>query len=772
MIITRRRWIEGACCAGVLVIAACGGVDSPDHVRQLHAEGRFEDSIEPLRDLLAEQPEDAELHYLHGVALIGAGEPRSAIWSLRKASEAPEWLVRASIELASIELDAQNWPRVIEAADRVLAAEPDHRRALFLRGEAHLGGKDGALQALADFEHLLELRPDHYSAQLRRAAALLMLDRIDEATLAMETLEASVEEEAVDDQFRAHLCTTRAVFDAEKGEVDVAEASFEECLERFPLNAIVLGQAMSFFDGRGEPEHANAMLQGVLEKAPHLLGYRAQLAARLRNAHDEEAAESLLRAGLGVGNAQHEAGIWTELTNHYLVLNDLPAAVEAYEGALALSPQPSTFAILTHADLLARAGQHERALEVASQLEDDAYRGLVEARIHLNEGRPAQALARFDAIFPSWPDNAGARYYAARAAEQLGDFERAVEEYRQSLRSGAEHSEAGLRLAMLLWAAGAPQLAWTGINHHVQAHPQDADAVPVLLGLAAEGGVTQLQAMLRQLRGTPHWPRALAIRIDTIAKQQGLDAALQAIRSQQSLDLTEARALPVLRASVVHLAAAGELAEAREHLKAALAANPDSADLHEIDGLLLEAEGASTETVQAAYLLALSHEPDHAQALTALGGIEERAGHVEAALDYYDRATRARFQDPDPARRAALLAARTGLLRDAEQRWEALLREHPWDAGGARALARLRLNRGDTSDRSLELARRAVMFQGGPEARDLLVEMHRARGEPERAAQVLEQLEAITSETAVVVGEIPHTGTQQAAEPGPAGEQP
>jgi hypothetical protein len=61
-----------------------------------------------------------------------------------------------------------------------------------------------------------------------------------------------------------------------------------------------------------------------------------------------------------------------------------------------------------------------------------------------------------------------------------------------------------------------------------------------------------------------------------------------------------------------------------------------------------------------------------------------------------------------------------GRSDQAEQRLEALLAERPYDAAAARALAELRLARGVKDDRTVELARRAVVFQGGPEAEALL----------------------------------------------------
>jgi hypothetical protein len=85
---------------------------------------------------------------------------------------------------------------------------------------------------------------------------------------------------------------------------------------------------------------------------------------------------------------------------------------------------------------------------------------------------------------------------------------------------------------------------------------------------------------------------------------------------------------------------------------------------------------------------------------------------------------------------------KAGRVDEAEAIWEEQLREHAWDAAAARALARLRLDREESDDRTLELAERAVLFRGGDAARDLLLEVHRKRGETSRAEQLARAFQA------------------------------
>jgi tetratricopeptide (TPR) repeat protein len=722
---------------------ACDRPPSIDEIRVLQDQGRYAATIEPLRARIEAHPEDAEAHLLYGIALGRTGASRVAVWSLRKAAEAPEFRIDANLELATTAGNSGNWQQAIEAADLVIELDPENISAHLIRGEAILGeGKDPD-RALEDFEFILDLDAANVPALSSRAAALLMAGRADEASEALEELDAVVAENAPkDSKILARLCATQAVLRAERGEVADAEARFAACLEEFPGQAVVVQPALTFFDQIGKTGRADEILENALELAPESQSYRRMLASRAAARGDVVAAEVILRSGVEFEDPELRAAAWTDLTNFYLERDDLPAAIETYEQALALSEDPPQLAILSHADLLARDGQHERALEVAGQLENDDYRGLIEARIHLNEGRPAKALARLDEILPNWPNNAGARYYAARAAEQLGDFTRAIEEYRQSLRSAPNQTEAALRMAKLYFAAGAFQNAWNSGGQYLRAHPTDPEGVWVMVRASATGDPANLRGLFNQLSKTPLWPVALAARADVLGESLGAEAALEWIQGAKGLDLTQASNVDVLRAKVKHSLAAGDRGEAERAMQAALDADPGFSAFHEIHGRVLEASATPIEEVRAAYQRATELDSKNAHALEALGRLAENEGAVDDALVLYDRATAAHPEDPGSARRAAALARAAGRTEEAEGRWEELLLEHPWDAAAAQQLAQMRLDRGQADDSIVALAERAVLFRGGPEAQQLLVRVHEARGEKKRAAEVSRAIES------------------------------
>lgn len=740
----RVRAASTACWIWLLVVAAgCDRTISLEEARALHAQDRYAETVEPLRKRLDASPDDPEAHLLYGTALSKTGSPRVAVWSLRKAAESPEWTVPATIELAAAHARASNWKEAIEAAEAVLELEPDNLAAHIVRGEAYLSEGEEPEKALEDFDFVLEQDPMSRPALSSRASVLLLVGRVDEASEAIDQLEALAAGTPGDELAQAELCTVQSVLLQERGELTDAESRFEDCLERFPSQGVVVEAAMGFFDAKGDFARSTAVLEKALELAPESIIFRRTLAMRAQLSGDPEKALAILKDGLSTQNPELRTALWTDITNYHVDRDELPEAIAAYEEALALVDHPPQISILTHADLLARAGRHADALRVAKGLENDAYVGLIEARIALDQGDPKRALARLDEVFPTWPNNAGARYYAARAAEQMGDFARAIEEYRQSLRSAPQETEAGLRLAKLYLAAGSFQEAWNLAGQYVMVNPDDVEGGRVVAAAAAKDEDADLQRLLSQMRGTRLWPAAAAVRAQFVAGRKDAKTALAWLDSlrMSDADWNNPGYAELLRTRILLLDSAGDKSGADKTLESALAAQPESSEFLEIRAALLESRGAAAAEIRVAFEQALEKDEGNWLANEGLARALEQAGDFPGAIAHYDRSTQAHPESPIAARKAAALAAREGDRVDSEKRWALLLKEHPWDAEAARALTLIRKDRGETDDVTLDYAERAVMFGGGKEAEALLIQIHEARGEKERAQDVARAFE-------------------------------
>jgi tetratricopeptide (TPR) repeat protein len=723
---------------GSWATTGCSRPASLEQIRELQAKGQYAETLEPLRERLKSTPDDLETHYLYGVALSRTGSNRVAVWSLRKAAEDEKWKLPATLELAAAESRSQNWDSAITAASEVIDAEPDNLEARMLRGDAYASEGKKLDLALADYDYVLAKEPTSVQALNSRASTLLLLNRIDEASEAIDQLEALVDKNPMDDANRAHLCAAQAVLRRERGEVEEAEKRLEECLEQFPTFAIVVDSAIDLYDSSGKPERSTAILEKALEVAPLSVSYRRTLALRMEASGHSDRALEVLKDGLKTDNREILSAVWTDIANYHLHKDEVPEALEAFEQALALNEDPPELAILTHADLLARVGRYDDALKVAKNLKNDAYVGLIEARIALDQGDPKRALARLDQVFPTWPNNAGARYYAARAAEQMGDFVRAIEEYRQSIRSAPDQTEAALRLANLYLAAGAHEDAWNTAAQYINDHLDDPEGARVIVGAASRDRKASLRGLMAQVQGTPLWPAAVATRAGQMAQWDGPKAALAWIdkTAGPEIDWTSPAIAELLRKRVLLMLEAGQAKEAEKVTAAAIAAHPESAPLLEVEAARLEASGADAQVVRSAFEAAIARDEKNALALEGLGRVLDRAGDVAGAIAFYDRATKVHPESPTAARRAAQLSAEAGKADEAERRWNELLKERPWDAEAARALTDIRVARKQTDAVTRDYAERAVMFGGGKPAEEVLVRVYELRGEHERAEVV------------------------------------
>jgi len=716
---------------------ACDRGPSLEDVRGLHAQGQFAASLEPLRALLETAPDDPEVNYLYGLTLNRTSTSPIAKWALRKAAEDPNWSAAANLELAAASVRSGNLEDGIAYASAVLETSPQSIQALSLRGMTYLNEGNDPEAALEDFERILDIDANNQSAMASRAATLLVLGEIEEAAEAIAAIDAVAAAHSAPAATRATLCATRARLDAERMEFEAAEQAFLACLEAHPFSGLVLKESILFFDQTERQGRGTEILRSALSSSPNSSSYRQMLAKREIAAGDVDRAEATLLEGTRLPDLKSQSEAWVALTNLYTDRDDLTAAIAAYRKAIELAQSPSQLSILTLADLLARNEEHAEALEIARSLERDTYRGLIEARVHLNELRPAEALARLDEVLPGWPNNAGARFYAARAAEQLGDFTRAVEEYRQSIRSGPEQTEAALRLARLYYEAGSLKNAWNHAAQHFRSHPDDPAAVRLMLRAVSSGEAESFSRLLSGLKGSPMWPTALAIQAVRVERANGAAAALDFLDGLDDLDLMLPENVEPLRTKVRLLLEAGRQSLALETARSAIKANPDLGELYEVLGSALVTSGAKPSEIRVALERAVMLDPSGWRGLQAAAGFEEREGQTEKALELYRRAATVAPDQESPGRARARLLERMEQPLVAEEAWEKHLREHPWDSEAAAALVALRLASGRQDERTIELAERAVLFRGGEAAQQQLIDLHFSRGETERA-QALE----------------------------------
>jgi len=714
---------------------ACGSSpeDRLQEARSLQAARDFEASLEPLRELLRAAPDDPELNHLYGLALLRTRQPEFAIWPLRKAAAHPERAVEDGLLLTRALLRGGSPHDAAQQAERVLELEPDHVEALRLLVEAKLDARRNE-EVLADVERLLARVPDDPNALMSRLGALLNLGRVEEAEESLAALRKVAEDPEAPVEWQSRLCAASATFAREKGDPDAAETEWEACLERFPGEEVAVFGGVEFFDGRSKARRGLEILRRAHEAEPHHLLFTQALASRLAASGKQDEAEELLLAA--TRDAANETQAWLGLAVYHEQRDEVAKAGEALAKGLERMDEAPPSLVAAYVDLLIRAGDYEKAEELIADLEGEPLMvNLLGGRLHLARGEPAEALAALEEGLRLWPDNSVARWLAAQAAEQLGDDERALREYREAVRSDPANRDAVFDLVRWLEARGLDEEAMPILARYRNENPRDADALVLALRIASRLGQPRVvEQLVRRLRELPGQRAVVELELASIrAAQAGPAAGIDSIR-RAGLDLTRPANGEVLGLLVEYLVVEGLAEEALEAVGPALAAHPDEARFYELRGRALRGAG-DADPARRALERALELEPERPGALAELAALSAESGDREAAIALYDRAARAAPEDPSHGWAAIELVEASGDDAELERRLEALLKGPASHPQAADLMARRLLAR--DPERAFELARRAVRSGGGPGALETLGRAQLERGDAAGAARTL-----------------------------------
>jgi tetratricopeptide (TPR) repeat protein len=735
-------------------IIACGFSDPLEAIRRAQAEGRIEETIEPLRALLKERPGDAEVLFIYGLALSNTGKSGLAEWSLREAMKDPDWTVTAGLRLAADAARSRNFESAIAVSSQILELESDNIDALLIRSSAYTHSRMYHAEALEDAKRVLELDPDNLLVLEAKILALIGLERIDELTEAIEELGRRIDEGDSHSGATAWHCATTALFAWESDDIELANSRWDLCLEMHPSDPEVVWKVLPYYDSEARYNRSVEVLVAALAERPAARSYRVNLAARYMNAGELEKAEEVLLAGTEIDNPALSSAGWLDLAKYYQEVERYEEAADAVGRGVGIveevaEPQPAL--LFEYADSLLIAGQFEDALEVVERMNYAPYREMIKARIAQERRDFPLALKHFKAAFQLWPDNPWARYYAAIVSEAVGDFDGAVEQYRYSIRISPGATDSRIRVARLHLAEGRPghavQILRTKANEASLGPEGDLLSLE-LWARAGRGG--EIRVLLEKIRtGSPHLiGQALARTTLGLNGVAGPKVAVMSLRKSGQIDFADLNYSDAIRA-LIEYSVAGELDDdASGDLATALAANPKAASLLEILAFQLELTGAPADAIRSAYNDVLAIEPENARGLAGLARQAAKLDNAESSLSYFDRAAAA---DPDEESHVieacrALIAL--GRRDEAEERLNKLLDRVQYEGAAAALLVGLHLDRALSADRTLDLAKRAVRFGGGIEGLNLLARVYVARHEPDLAKRATDRVTEILKKRA------------------------
>ena len=705
--------------------------DTLEEARALHEVGAHEEAEALFREILEANPHDAEARYLLGLTLLQLGRPGEALYPLEVASRSEEFGHQANLLISSMLLQQNNYEDAIERAERVLAEDPENENALVTRAHAALSIGKGEI-ALDSADRLIALNPEARGFQVVRADALARADRIDEAEALYNQL---IDEQYGEPIERGMICVKLADFYRERrNDSERSVAAMHECVGKYLDLSQVAAAAVKSFDDIERPEEALIVLRRAVEANPDAVGLRQILADRLIVAGELAEAE---RIALDFVEETPSANAWAVVANIRRRTNDLEGALEAIDTSLSMAEEGGgrEEKKFTRAKLLVLLDRLEDAEAAIPELED-LYATVIRGQLALKRGDPIRALELFEKAEAQWPDNTPLRELAARAAFEIGDEERAIQELREVTRQAADETDAALTLALFYYVRGEYQQAIAFALRHINFRGIATPDAHLILARSqrALGRDMELKVTLAELARYDDGrfaSVAMAEMADMVAKELGPEAAFGAIatiQKEMDVDLSAPESGSALRNFLDLFVQLGKGPEALALVDGYLAEEPDRADLHAARGLVLF-RSEQLDQATAAFEGALELDPGNGPALAGKAYVLEKRGEFALAQQLFDQAAEATPEVGSYAFAAAQMSLFLGNRDDARTRLDQVVKHFPHLAGASNDLAWLLAEAGESLERAQRLAERAVRLDGRPEMHDTLGYVAAKRGD-------------------------------------------
>lgn len=543
------------------------------------AAGRAAEALDALSEALRLDDHPADLQFQLGRAYLAIGRREAALRAFTRARDRDALRFRADSRINDL---------IRAAAGRRGVELVDFERALV----DELGGPPGA-PVFWDHVHLT------FEGNYRLARSLFpvvarYIERARQVARRREalSLEECAERLAYTDWDRARVATAayeltrRPPFTGQLNHADrvarlraearewqrraraaleLVERQYRRALARRPGDWLLRANFAALLRERGRFAEASAEWRRLVEAAPMVAEWRAQLAFALADeagarqppdrtlqAEAREILEALAREEPELPGAQLNLG------NVLRQMGDRDGALARYRAALHLNPGYE-LARLNLAALLAEGGQVDEAVSLLREgltLDPEAIdlreslAGLLDRRGNVDE-----ALAEYRRVLAAEPERARARNNLAYLLERKGRLDEALAEYRRAVASDPEYALAHLNLGDLLLRRGRLAEAVVSWRAAVALAPDHVGALVNLawvLATAADGrGRRPLEAVQLAERaaglapGAPEVWRTLAAAYWAAGRHgQAVEAATRA------LELARARPDPQLAARI------------------------------------------------------------------------------------------------------------------------------------------------------------------------------------------------------------------------------
>ncbi len=477
----------------------------PSLLRVMVLQGKTAEALEAVDTLPPELAERPDIVALRAEMLLNEGRPEDARALLGSGSEAAD--SRILTQLARLAIADGELDRAERLAARAVEAEPPFAGAHLVRGliQANSGEREAAISSL---ETGLALDPYSLPIGTRLAQIHLVTGGLDEADGVVTDMVRKMGNRVPLTQLRSMIALERRDFETAKVEAErvlgvaprhrpalyVAgiansalgnDATAVSQLERVVVNPPVPPMALKALAlsnmRMGRPRAALDALDGSAVATGDLDGLRLAVAAALQS-EDVDKAKQLLRTA--VAEDPDSAGPTASLAALQLATGEdedarrlLAGLSDTLEGG---GVQDKTRLAL----LQLRAGNHEKALELADAIKNDdefSYVGHTLAGMALaNLDRGDEAVEEFERALEIKPGNRAAALALATLHQMRGDMAQAEAVLRETLEAAETDSHLLAGLTQVLLTQGRSEEAEQLLRGLAEQRPEDVGVKTLL----------------------------------------------------------------------------------------------------------------------------------------------------------------------------------------------------------------------------------------------------------------------------------------------------
>lgn len=626
-------------------------------------QGKFTDVLEELADDISDPKFRMDILHARGRAYLGLGKRQEALDAFTEAESLNAKDIRPKIGLAKVHISMGKFSDADAKIDAALSVNPEAVEALVLKGELSRLKQDleGAITA---FDKALKINKTNISALLGRAAALIDLNRDDQAQADIEAVYSRVAKQPLAAYLSALILAKKKDF---AGAQEVLQQATPALDNHMP--SVFLSGAVNY--ALDQLEQAADRLSRYVSAVPGNIRARKLLGATLVRKNDMTGAIDVLKPLVDSNKA--DAQVLALLGSAYMRTGKFAEGSELFEKAVQAAPNVSSIRTQLALSRLVQgaADQAVGDLETAVDLDPDARQaGILLTLVHLRKGQFDEALTSAQRLHEAMPENPMAQNLIGAAYLGKKDLAKARETFQAALKTKPDFHPARMNLAQLDMRQGKIDEAVKNYETIIRENPKHVGALLAMADVAvhqkrtkdvvtwlkkaseADGkSIVPKLRLVQYYSGQRDFRRAIAVARDLDTKAPNNAQVLEALGRTEIAIGDPAAAVATFRrlANVAAksprahhllggaLVASNDLLGARTSFQEAVSLNPDFVPAIMALVELESREGNNQEALKLASRIQ-EKRPKSSIGPMLIGDIHLRAGEVDKAVASYRKA--------------------------------------------------------------------------------------------------------------------------------------